>query len=98
MLPRYRRVHDPRPQHQADELERLGDRGGEARGRVRRGRTPARTAATPTRTKPISAVARNGRLHQMRLRLSIFCTVRQLSANDGTVSSVAMTSSLAPIA
>ncbi len=49
-------------------------------------------------TKPINAVARNGRLHQMRRRLSIFCTVRQLSAYDGTVSSVAITSSLAPIA
>ncbi len=49
-------------------------------------------------TKPMRAVARNGRLHQIRLRLSIFCTVRQLSAYDGTVSSVAITSSLAPIA
>src|SRR3954452_7943107 len=49
-------------------------------------------------TNPISAVARNGRLHQIRFRLSIFCTVLQLSAYDGTVSSVPITSSLAPVA
>src|SRR3954447_8158794 len=49
-------------------------------------------------TKPISAVARNGRLHPIRFRLSIFCTVLQLSAYDGTVSSVPITSSLAPVA
>src|SRR3954451_14297105 len=49
-------------------------------------------------TNPMSAVARNGRLHQIRLRLSIFWTVRQLSAYEGTVSSVAITSWLAPVA
>ena len=43
-------------------------------------------------------VARNGRLHHSRFRLSTFCTMRQLSAYDGAVSSVAMTASLAPIA
>ena len=49
-------------------------------------------------TKPISAVARNGRLHHSRFSVSIFCTVRQLSANDGAISSVSTTSSLAPVA
>ncbi len=47
---------------------------------------------------PMSDVARNGRLHQRRRRLSTLCTVRQLSANDGRVSSVATTASLIPIA
>ena len=49
-------------------------------------------------TNPMSDVARNGRLHHSRRRLSTLCTVRQLSANDGAVSSVLITSSVAPIA
>ena len=49
-------------------------------------------------TKPISAVARNGRLHHKRCSVGIFCTVRQLSANEGTDSSVLATSSLDPMA
>ncbi len=49
-------------------------------------------------TKPISAVAMNGRLHHSRFNVSIFCTVRQLSAYEGTASSVTTTSSRAPVA
>ncbi len=49
-------------------------------------------------TKPMREAARNGRLYQMRRRVSIFQTIRQPSAKDGATSSVSMTASLAPMA
>ncbi len=43
-------------------------------------------------------VARNGKLYQMRRNEWTLCTVRQLSLNDGAVSSVSATSADTPVA
>ena len=43
-------------------------------------------------------VAKNGKLYQMRLSDCTFCTVRQLSENDGASSSVFAISSDTPMA
>ena len=89
---------DARADHQADELERLGDRRRQRRGPARRDRTPARTSATPARRNRSAPWPGTAGSTRSARRVSIFCTVRQLSANDGAVSSVAITSSLAPMA
>ena len=97
MLPAYRRVTTRVPTMSPTSAKGSAIAAAKPRPRSSRPNSCSYNSAARV-VNPMSDVARNGRLHHSRFRLSTLCTVRQLSANDGLVSSVATTSSLMPIA
>ena len=81
---------------EADELERLGDRRGDAARPLVEAELLLVEQRRRATTKPTSDDGEERQVHQIRRSVGTFWTIRQLSANDGAGSSVSTTSSLAP--